>query len=164
MGVRRKHGAEAREYFTYVDIDAEPAKHPIDNKPMAHKFLGGPVADVEDKDPRKVLASWLTAPKNRLFRENIANRIWDHFFGRGIVDPVDDVRISTPPSNAPLLLEIGRRLGEEYNYDQKKLVRDICLSCTYQLSATAIEANKMDEKFFSHARLKRLRLTCYLML
>lgn len=157
MGVRRKHGAEAREYFTYVDIDAEPAKHPIDDRPMAHKFLGGPVADVEDKDPRKVLASWLTAPKNRLFRENIANRIWDHFFGRGIVDPVDDVRISTPPSNAPLLLEIGRRLGEEYNYDQKKLVRDICLSRTYQLSATAIEANKMDEKFFSHARLRRLR-------
>ena len=50
MGVRRKHGAEAREYFTYVDIDAEPAKHPIDIKPMAHKFLGGPVADMEDKD------------------------------------------------------------------------------------------------------------------
>ena len=157
MGVRRKHGAEAREYFTFVDVDAEPAKHPIDDRPMAHKFLGGPEADVEDKDPRKVLAQWMTGPKNRLFRENIANRIWDHFFGRGIVDPVDDVRISTPPSNAPLLLELGRRLGEVYNYDQKKLVRDICLSRTYQLSATATEANKMDEMFFSHARLRRLR-------
>jgi len=157
MGVRRKHGAEAREYFTFVDIDAEPAKHPIDDRPMAHKFLGGPEADVEDKDPRKVLAQWMTGPKNRLFRENIANRIWDHLFGRGIVDPVDDVRISTPPSNAPLLLELGRRLGEVYNYDQKKLVRDICLSRTYQLSATATEANKMDEMFFSHARLRRLR-------
>ena len=157
MGVKRKHGAEAREYFTYVDIDAEPAKHLTDNRPMPHKFLGGPVADVEDKDPRKVLANWLTEPDNRMFRENIANRIWAHFFGRGIVDPVDDIQISNPPSNSPLLYGIGRKLGVDYNYDQKKLVRDICLSRAYQLSATTTEANKDDEMFFSHAKLRRLR-------
>lgn len=157
MGVRRKHGSEAREYFTFVDVEAEPAKHPVDERLMPHKFLGGEMADVEDKDPRKVLAQWMTQPGNALFRENMANRIWAHFFGKGIIEEVDDIRISNPPSNGPLLKEIGRRLAEDYGYDQKKLVRDICLSRTYQLSASMNESNKFDERFFSHADLRRMR-------
>lgn len=156
-GVRRKHGSEAREYFTYVEVEAEPAKHLVDGRPMPHKFLGGDYADVKNKDPRKVLAEWMTSPSNELFRENMANRIWAHFFGRGITDEIDDVRLSNPPSNAPLLYEIGRRLAEDYSYDQKKLIRDICLSQTYQLSVTRNESNEADERFFSHARLRRLR-------
>ncbi len=157
MGVRRKHGSEAREYFTFVDVDAEPAKHPVDQRPMPHKFLGGEYADVADKDPRKVLASWLTEPNNTLFRENLANRIWAHFFGKGIIEPVDDVRISNPPSNAPLMAELGRRLGEVYAYDQKQLIRDICNSRTYQLAATTNPSNQYDERLFSHAELRRMR-------
>jgi len=157
MGVRRKHGSEAREYFTFVDVDAEPASHPIDGRPMAHKFLGGKYADVEDKDARKVLANWLTAPGNTLFRENMANRIWAHFFGKGIIDPVDDVRISNPPSNGPLMTELGRRLAQDYAYDQKKLIRDICSSRTYQLAATTNSSNKQDERLFSHSSLRRMR-------
>ena len=157
MGVRRKHGSEAREYFTFVDVDAEPAKHLVDGRLMPHRFLGGDLADVKNKDPRKVLAQWMTAPDNRLFRENIANRIWAHFFGRGIVHEVDDIRISNPPSNGALLAELGRKLAEDHSYDQKKLVRDICLSRTYQLSATTNASNKDDEQFFSRASLRRLR-------
>ncbi|MDA7922461.1 DUF1549 and DUF1553 domain-containing protein, partial [Verrucomicrobiales bacterium] len=156
-GVKRKHGSEAREYFTFVDVDAEPAKHLVDEKPMPHRFLGGDLADVKNKDPRKVLAAWMTAPENDLFRENLANRIWAHFFGRGIIEEIDDIRISNPPSNAPLLKEIGRKLGEEYGYDQKKLVRDICTSRTYQLSAATNTSNRNDERFFSHAMLRRMR-------
>ena len=157
MGVRRKHGSEAREYFTFVDVDARPALHPVDGKPMPHKFLGGDLADVADKDARKVLAEWLTSPENKLFRENMANRIWAHFFGRGIVEPVDDFRISNPPSNAALLGELGRKLSEEYGYDQRKLIRDICLSRTYQLSARTNKSNAQDDALFSHAQLRRLR-------
>lgn len=157
MGVRRKHGSEAREYFTFVDVDAEPAKHPIDDRLMPHKFLGGEFADVEDKDARKVLASWITEPSNELFRENLANRIWSHFFGKGIIDPIDDVRISNPPSNSSLMTELGRRLGEDYAYDQKHLVRDICLSRTYQLSASTNKSNAADTRLFSHADLRRMR-------
>lgn len=157
MGVRRKHGSEAREYFTFVDVAAEPARHPVDDRPMPHKYLGGDFADVENKDARKVLASWLTRPDNRLFRENIANRIWAHFFGKGVIDPIDDVRISNPPSNAPLITELGRRLGEEYKYDQKKLARDICLSRTYQLSVSTNDSNAADDRLFSHANLRRMR-------
>ena len=157
MGVRRKHGSEAREYYTYVDVDAEPASHPVDGKPMAHKFLGGDYADVRDKDPRKVLAAWMTSPDNQLFREHMANRIWFHFFGKGIVEPVDDVRISNPPSNGPLMAELGRRFAEDYGYDQRKLIRDICNSRTYQLSASTNQTNKMDFRLFSHADLRRMR-------
>ncbi len=156
-GVRRKHGTEAREYYTFVDIDAEPAKHLVDGRPMPHRFLGGDLADVANKDPRKVLANWMTTPDNRLFRRNLANRIWAHFFGRGIVHPIDDVRISNPASNEPLLEELGRRLAEEYSYDPKKLVRDICLSRTYQLSPTTNDSNRRDDSRFSHAYLRRLR-------
>ena len=156
-GVRRKHGSEAREYFTYVDVEAEPALHPVDEQPVPHRFLGGASPDVTDRDARKVLAGWMTTPDNQLFRENQANRIWAHFFGRGIVEPVDDVRISNPPSIGPLYKELGRRLGEDYAYDQRKLIRDICLSRTYQLSSGVNESNRQDERFFSHSQLRRMR-------
>jgi hypothetical protein len=156
-GVRRKHGTEAREYYTFIDIDAEPAQHLVDGRPMPHRFIGGDLADVANKDPRKVLAGWMTSPDNTLFRRNLANRIWAHFFGRGIVHPIDDVRISNPPSNEPLLEELGRRLAEDYAFDVKRLVRDICLSRTYQLSAGTNDSNRSDDSRFSHAYLRRLR-------
>ncbi len=156
-GVRRKHGSEAREYYTYVDIEAEPAEHLVDGRPMPHRFLGGDFAAVTGRDPRRMLAEWMCSPENKLFRRNLANRIWDHFFGRGIVHPVDDVRISNPASNEPLLEELGRRLAEDYAYNANKLVRDICLSRTYQLSPTTNETNRRDDSRFSHAYLRRLR-------
>lgn len=156
-GVRRKHGSEAREYYTFVDVDAERARNLVDDRPMPHQFLGGELADVANKDPRKVLAGWMTAPDNELFRRNLANRIWAHFFGRGIVHPIDDVRVSNPASNEPLMHELGRRLAEDYAFDAKKLVRAICLSATYQRSATVSESNNRDDSRFSHAYLRRMR-------
>ena len=156
-GVRRKHGTEAREYYTYVDLEAEPAKHPVDDRPMPAAFLGGGVADVVEQDPRRVLADWMVDPANELFRRNLANRIWDHFFGRGIIEPVDDVRISNPASNEALLEELGRRLAEDHQFDARKLMHDICLSATYQLSMATTPSNVADESQFSHARLRRLR-------
>lgn len=156
-GVKRKLGSEIREYYTFADVKAAPAKHPIDGKPMPAKFLGGDVADVKDKDPRKVLAKWLTSPENELFRRNMVNRIWNQFFGRGIVHPVDDVRISNPASNEPLLHELGRRFAHDYKFDLRKLVRDICNSRTYQHSMVTTENNKKDLRFFSHSYLRRPR-------
>ena len=66
---------------------------------------------MKGKDPRVALADWLTSKDNTMFRENMANRIWAHFIGRGIVDPVDDVRISNPPSNKELLEALGKHSG-----------------------------------------------------
>jgi len=156
-GIRRKGGSEAREYYTYVDLKAEPARHLMDDRPMPHTFLGGESPDITNKDPRQVLAGWLTQAENEMFRRNIANRLWHQFFGRGIVEPVDDIRISNPASNEELLAELGRRLAVDYSFDQKKLIRDICRSQVYQRSATANESNRSDDRQFSHANVRRLR-------
>ena len=155
-GVKRKVASEAREFYIYDDVNAAPAKHLLDGHPVPARFLGGDAPDVKGKDPRTALAEWLTAKDNAIFRQNMANRLWAQFFGRGIVDPVDDVRISNPPSNRDLLEELGRRLAG-YNFDAKKLIRDICLSKTYQLAATPNETNRDDDSQFSHQRLRRLR-------
>lgn len=155
--VKRKKGREAREVLISADVDAQPAAHLLDGRPMPHRFLGGAAPNVTDKDPRKVLATWLTATDNQLFRRNMANRIWQHFFGRGIVEPIDDMRISNPPSNEPLLAELGRRLAEDHAYQLRGLARDICNSRTYQLAAATNDTNRADTEFFSHAVLRRPR-------
>jgi len=155
-GVKRKVASEAREFYIYDDPNAAPAKHLLDGHPVPAKFLGGDAPDVKGKDPRAALADWLTSKDNSWFRENLANRIWAQFFGRGIVDPVDDVRISNPPSNRELLQALGRKLAE-YNFDAKKLIRDICNSRTYQLSEVPNETNRDDADQFSRAHLRRLR-------
>jgi hypothetical protein len=123
---------------------------------MKPKFLGGDAPEVEGKDPRKALAAWITSPENTAFSQTMANIIWSHFFGRGIVEPVDDVRISNAPSNKELLEAIGKKLAD-YGFDKKKLIRDICNSRTYQLSATTNKTNELDEAYFSHSYVRRLR-------
>ena len=160
-GVKRKVGSESREMFVWDDPTAAPAKHLLDNRPMPARYLGGDeaklkAADGKPLDPRIALADWLASKDNAWFRRNLANRIWSHFLGRGIVDPVDDVRISNPPSNQELLDSLGKHLAD-YDFDAKKLIRDICLSRTYQLSTVPNESNKDDDSRFSHAKLRRLR-------
>src|SRR5262249_9697775 len=102
------------------------------------------------------LAHWLVSPQNPYFARNIANIIWAHFLGRGIIDPVDDVRISNPASNPELLNALAAKLVD-YKYDFKKLVHDICTSRTYQLSSQPNETNSTDERNFSKAAIRRIR-------
>ena len=155
-GIRRKLGAEAREMYIYNDRAAPPAKHLVDERPMPARVLGGeaPVAEIPDK--RLALAEWLTSQDNPHFANNFANRIWQHFFGRGLVEPVDDMRVSNPPTNKPLLDALGRRFADS-NFNLRALVRDICTSRVYQLSAEPNATNAGDTRQFSHSRLRRLR-------
>jgi hypothetical protein len=161
-GVKRKVGSEAREFYIYDDPNAPPAKHLLDGHPVPAHLLGGDAPDVAGstgvagRDPRVALADWLTSKDNPLFRQNMANRIWAAFFGRGIVEPVDDVRISNPPSNRELLEALGKKLAE-YNFDSRRLIRDICLSRTYQLATVPNATNREDNDQFSHQHLRRLR-------
>jgi hypothetical protein len=103
-----------------------------------------------------VLANWLASTNNPYFAKNMANIVWAHFIGKGIIDPVDDVRISNPAINPELLDALGEKFMD-YKYDFKKLVRDICNSRTYQLSTRANESNALDDRNFSHAGIRRMR-------
>jgi hypothetical protein len=130
--------------------------HPLDKRVMPPMYLGGGPADARNTDRRDALADWLTSRDNSFFSRNLANFTWAHFFGRGIVDPVDDVRVSNPPSNEALLDALSDKLVE-YNYDFRKLVRDICTSRVYQLSSQTNASNELDESNFSHAAVRRVR-------
>jgi hypothetical protein len=102
-----------------------------------------------------LLAEWLTAPDNPYFATNVANRVWAHFFGRGIIEPVDDIRVSNPASNPELFQSLGKKLVE-YKYDFKQLVRDICNSQAYQRTTERNESNMTDERNFAHANVRRI--------
>jgi len=153
--IGRKQGEDPREIIVF-NTGGGDVKHPLGGRNMTPKFLGGAVPDVAGKDRRTVMAQWLASSENPYFAKNLANIVWAHFFGQGIIDQVDDVRISNPPSNAELLDELGRKFTE-YNYDFKRLVRDICTSRAYQLSTKTNETNSLDDRNFSHAQLRRVR-------
>lgn len=152
--IGRKQGEDYREIIVFNSGSGE-VRHLVTNQPSKPKFLGGPEPDLAGRDRREALAEWLTSPDNPYFAVNVANRIWAHFLGKGIVEPVDDVRVSNPPSNPELLDALGKKLVE-YNFDMKRLVRDICNSETYQRSVVRNESNKLDERNFAHANVRRI--------
>jgi hypothetical protein len=153
--IGRKQGEDYRETIVFNRGDGAVA-HPVGGRVMEPKFLGGPAPDVKGKDRRQALADWLTAPDNPFFASNLVNRVWAHFFGLGIVEPVDDIRVSNPPSNPELMAEMGKKLVG-YNYDFKRLVRDICNSQAYQRSTERNPSNQQDERNFAHARSRRIQ-------
>ena len=152
--VKRKRGEDPTDMIIF-DGSGE-IKHPVTNQNATPTYLGGGVAEVKGVTRRRAMAEWLTEPGNPWFAKNVANIIWSHFFGIGIVDPVDDVRVSNPATNPALLKALGDKFTE-YNFDMKRLVRDICTSRTYQLSTKANDTNRTDSNNFSKARIRRMR-------
>lgn len=110
----------------------------------------GPTAD-----RRQVLADWMTAPANPYFAAAIANRLWAHYFGRGLIEPLDDLRATNPASNEPLLADLAKHL-RDLRYDLKAFTRTLLLSNAYQLSSRPNSSNAADEQNFSHAAIKAL--------
>jgi hypothetical protein len=152
--IGRKQGEDYRETIIFDRREGEVA-HLVGGRVMKPKFLGGAEPEIKDRDRRAVLAEWITAPDNPYFAVNVANRVWAHFFGVGVVEPVDDVRVSNPPSNPELFAELGKRLIG-YKYDLRQLVRDICNSNTYQRSSTPNETNATDQLNFARANIRRI--------
>jgi hypothetical protein len=153
--VGRKPGDDPRETIIFDRKDGE-AKHLVTGAAVPPKFLGGEKPDVKDETRREALARWLTSPENPYFARHIANLVWSHFMGRGIVEPVDDARISNPPSNPELLDALAAKLIED-RYDIKKLARDICTSRTYQLDTRPNESNGGDQRNFARGAIRRIR-------
>ena len=107
-------------------------------------------------DPRERLAGWVVSPDNPLFAAAIVNRLWRHFMAVGLVEPVDDLRATNPPSNAPLLEALSRELVES-GYDLRHVMRLVVLSRAYQLAAETRPDNAADGRFHSHWYPRRLQ-------
>jgi hypothetical protein len=141
---------------TFYFAPGKSVKHPVTGEMLDPRAPDGPpVKLADDIDPRQALADWLTDPKNPFFAHAVANRIWAAFFGRGIVDPVDDFRISNPPSNPALLDALAQELVRQ-KFNLKELMRTILRSHLYQLSAVPNEFNTADTRNFSRAYRRRL--------
>ncbi|MFN0078265.1 MAG: PSD1 and planctomycete cytochrome C domain-containing protein [Prosthecobacter sp.] len=154
--IGRKQTDDPAEVIVYNSKGGE-SRHFLTQAVMKPKFLGGDTPELKPADDRrKVLADWMASPRNPFFARNIANITWAHFNGAGVVEPVDDVRVSNPPSNPELIATLAQHLTD-YKYDMRKFVRDICNSQTYQRSTKVNETNAGDKRNFSHAQVRRVR-------
>ena len=155
--VGRKNAEDPREQVVF-NTGGGSVTHPLKGNKITPKFLGdaAPRPIPEGKDRREVVAEWLASPENPYFATNLSNIVWAHFFGKGIIDQVDDVRASNPASNPELLAALGQKFTE-YKYDFKRLVKDICTSRTYQLSTKSNPTNELDTRNFAKAQVRRVR-------
>lgn len=141
---------------TFYFAPGGTVKHPVTGEVMKPRPLGGPPARIaEGTDPRRALADWLFAPDNPFFARAAVNRVWANFFGRGLVEPADDFRLSNPCVNPPLLDALAEDFVR-HGYDLKHLMRTILESRLYQLSTTPNETNLADTRNFSRAYRRRL--------
>ena len=151
--VRLKDGQAAGE-VTLVPRPVGEVSHPRLGRPMPPQPLDGEALALDDPaDRRRHLARWLVGSEH--FARSLVNRVWAHFFGRGVVDPEDDLRATNPASNEALLSALTRDFMD-HGHDVKRLIRTILNSATYQLSSTGVPANRDDEEYFSHHRSRRL--------
>jgi hypothetical protein len=129
---------------------------PLSNKPVS-MHAPGAAATVPPggDDPRRQLAAWMTRPENPWFARLVANRLWKHYLGRGLVEPEDDLRSTNPATNEPLLDFLTRAVVDSH-FDLKAVERLILQSRVYQLSSVPNETNRDDEQNFSHYHVKRL--------
>ena len=156
--VGMKPGFDSDEQIVYLKREDADFLHPKTNKPVEPEYL---LASAEMPpigafgDSRAALASWLTSEKNPYFAKAIANRVWSYFFGRGIIEPVDDIRGSNPPVN-PALLDALEQDFVANGFDLQHLIRAIVGSRTYQASIATNAWNEADEINFSHFQPRRL--------
>jgi hypothetical protein len=132
------------------------ATDPLTKKTAQAAGLDGPVMTLTpDDDPRSRLVDWMAEPTNPFFARALANRYWKHFMGRGLVEPEDDLRATNPASNPELLDALAKHFVES-KFDLKKLVRAICMSNAYRLSAIPNEHNALDRQNYSRFLPRRL--------
>ena len=155
VGIRA--GFEVGEEIVFDQRADYEMKHPKDGRVMKPQFmLASGVAPVPDGPQRRdALAEWLTSKDNPFFAKAIVNRMWSYFMGKGIIDPVDDIRASNPPSNTALLEGLTKDFVT-HGFDLRYLMRTIVGSRTYQSSIVTNEWNANDRDNFSHAIPRRL--------
>ncbi|HUY90988.1 MAG TPA: DUF1549 domain-containing protein [Pirellulales bacterium] len=154
--VGRKPGMQTSEERIFHRRGVAQAANPKTGEQLKPTGLGGePLAISPERDPRQALGDWLSDPSNPFFARALVNRYWKHVFGRGIVDPEDDMRVTNPASNPELLDALSESFISS-KFDLKNLLRTICTSSTYQLSAEPNDYNVNDKQNFSRYYPKRL--------
>jgi hypothetical protein len=123
--------------------------HPETGRPLPPKCPGGPAVKMQG-DPREQVFDWLRSPDNPWFARSFVNRVWGHYFGIGIVQPVDDFSLANPPSN-PKLLDALAKDFLDHKFDIRHIERTILLSRTYQLSSATNATNRLDRNNYSHS-------------
>jgi hypothetical protein len=152
---------EQNEYqntdFVVINKRDGEVQHPKNGRTMKPKPLDGEVVlmDNPEQDRRDSLAKWTTSADNPFFPMCTANRIWRHLMGRGLIEPVDDVRATNPPTNEELMNALTKFFTQN-NFDVRALIRLIANSRTYQLTFKPNERNERDDKNFSHYIARRL--------
>jgi hypothetical protein len=130
--------------------------HPLTGEELKPKPLFGSAGSAPDADPREVLADWMLAPENRFFAKVAVNRMWADLMGRGLVEPVDDLRTTNPASNEALLTALADHF-RQVGFDNKRLIRTIMTSYVYGLSSVPGDRNIADTRNYSRHYRQRLR-------
>ncbi len=139
-----------------VSLDGKDLPHPRTGEIVNARALGAESADFSTtRDRRRVLADWMTSPNNPYFAKAIANRLWAHYLGRGLVEPVDDLRATNPATNEPLLQMLTDHMID-VKFDLKAFTRTLLNSRVYQLTSTTNASNETDRQNFSHGAYKYL--------
>lgn len=163
--IGRKGGsgvAERRANETIYVLGKGDVKHPVTGEVVPPHGLGGPALDIEPfEDPRHRLVDWMRHSDNPYFARAFVNRMWAHFFGRGLVEPLDDLRVTNPASNEPLLAALAAEFIRS-GYSMRHIVETICQSSTYGLSSVPNEFNLADTQ--AHARFYPQRLSAEVLL
>ena len=155
--VGRKPGLKPGEEMVYHKRGVAKATNKKNNQPVQPAGLGAtPLELSPDEDPRQALVDWMSAKDNQFFAHTLVNRYWKHFFSRGLVEPEDDMRETNPATNPALLKGLASHFIES-NFDLKGIIRSICQSRTYQLSAEPNQHNAKDKHNFSRYYPKRLQ-------
>ncbi|HTP32943.1 MAG TPA: DUF1553 domain-containing protein [Candidatus Acidoferrales bacterium] len=150
-----KNGTQAGENIVFARPSGD-VLHPRLARALPPAPLDAPpIALDSSEDRRVVFAKWLTSPDNAMFSRTIVNRVWGNFMGRGLVDPVDDLRATNPASNEELLAALSKDFVE-HGYDIRRLIRLIMTSSVYQLSSEANTTNQSDNTYYSKHIIRRL--------
>lgn len=153
---RQRETAEAKREWLRARTRPPQAHQPRTHQQLEARALDRAPVDWQGvTDPRAALADWITSRENPAFSGVMINRLWKHFFGVGLVEPVDDLRASNPPSN-PGLWAILSREFETSGYDLRHVMRLILNSRVYQLSSETVPGNETDTRFYSHCYARRL--------
>lgn len=153
--VTRKKGENPNDMLIAVAAGGE-INFPKSGKPLPPApYDYAPIPDNFGDERREYLADWLTSEKNAYFTRSIINRVWRHYMGRGLIEPVDDLRATNPATNEPLMGHLTSELVRS-KFDLKGMMRYILNSRTYQLTSRPLPENRKDDRLYSRYLVRRL--------